>query len=316
MARFRKIQGQYHAVGVTAILHGCRSCGQPVPVNGLVVKSTCPHCDSSVTVPTRLWQRAMRAVDASALVDADGQHILSANSEYEDTTSDRRLVVQRRILDAPVCIHCGEGLEVSPSSWPQESFEVECGDCGRTTRFGPPEVDMGLPSVQITHVAAPDTEERPEGAIDAAAGDSSAAIVMSCPQCSASLSITAESQRTTTCGYCNASVYLPDDLWRQLHPVRKATRWNAVYRLTPEALREGGLGNVGCTVLLIVLFGGGMFVGLGAGMFAAIAEGHWFPAGIMGLLLAVFGGIALYIVGRSLGSALAYRRLAARLERD
>jgi hypothetical protein len=54
-------------------------------------------------------------------------------------------------------------------------------------------------------------------------------VVMSCPKCSASLDITTDSQRTTTCSYCRTDVYLPDDLWRRLHPVKKAEYWYIEY---------------------------------------------------------------------------------------
>lgn len=317
MARFRELKGEYVPIGITSILFGCRGCGQPVPINGLVDETRCPHCQADVTVPQRLWNHALRGVDAATLVAADGQGILAANPEFKEGTSDRRLRVERTVMDAPVCIHCQEALTVPASSWSQERFQVTCGGCGKTTSFVPPALGLGLPSVQVSHVAAPEHEPRPDDAVDAAAdGDETAPIVMSCPQCSASLTITADCQRTTQCTYCKASVYLPDDLWRQLHPVRSATPWNAVFHLTPEALRRGGIQNVGCTALLILLFGGGMFVGLGAGAVAAASEGQWFPAILMGLIEACLVAVSLYIVGRSLASALAYRRLAGRLERS
>lgn len=52
---------------------------------------------------------------------------------------------------------------------------------------------------------------------------------MGCPKCSASLDITADSQRTVACKYCETDIYLPDDLWLRLHPVKKAERWYIEY---------------------------------------------------------------------------------------
>jgi hypothetical protein len=48
---------------------------------------------------------------------------------------------------------------------------------------------------------------------------------MSCPQCAGALQVTAESERTVTCQYCQSAVYLPDPLWQRLHPVRIAAWW-------------------------------------------------------------------------------------------
>ena len=78
MGKIRQGVTAFVPVEVNAILHGCRKCGQPVPVNGLVGKTTCPHCQGSVTVPTRLWQRALRAVNVGALVDGDAVPIASS----------------------------------------------------------------------------------------------------------------------------------------------------------------------------------------------------------------------------------------------
>jgi hypothetical protein len=48
---------------------------------------------------------------------------------------------------------------------------------------------------------------------------------MTCPQCGAALHLTAESQRTTTCQFCHVDVFLPDELWRCLHPVKVVQPW-------------------------------------------------------------------------------------------
>lgn len=51
-------------------------------------------------------------------------------------------------------------------------------------------------------------------------------VVMQCPTCSAGLNIDASRERTTTCEYCQASVWLPDGLWRKFHPVEQARWWS------------------------------------------------------------------------------------------
>ena len=316
MGKVRDLKGEFVPVAVTAILDGCRACGQPVPVNGLVDKTSCPHCQASVTVPSRLWERAIGALDVGALVDETGQRALRARPEFKDGTTRRTLRVERTIRDSPLCIHCGAELEVLEESALEATFDLRCASCGASSRFEPPGLQLRLPSVGLSHVSA--TEGGAE-ATDATSATATAAgrtepVVMSCPSCSASLDITADSERTTRCQYCNASVYIPDDLWRRMHPVRTATTWNVVYRLTPEALRTGGLRSVGCVVGAVAIAGGGMFLGLGGGMVAAAREGHYVAAAIAGLLLAGLGGGAIAVIGASLRSALGYRRLASRLE--
>jgi hypothetical protein len=139
---------------------------------------------------------------------------------------------------------------------------------------------------------------------------------MSCPSCAAGLQITAADQRTTTCAYCKASVYIPDDLWRQLHPAKQARGWNAVFQLTPDALRSAGTGNLGCTLAFMGLFFGGLFAGLVTGFVGAISQGQIVPAIVCGVLLLAFGAVALAVIAGTVMSALRYRRLATRLERS
>ncbi len=49
-------------------------------------------------------------------------------------------------------------------------------------------------------------------------------VAFSCPQCAGSLMIDGN-ERLIQCEYCETRVYLPDDLWLQLHPAKKKTRW-------------------------------------------------------------------------------------------
>ena len=70
-------------------------------------------------------------------------------------------------------------------------------------------------------------QEAPEPSV--VVDDSARPVVMSCPKCSATLDLDEKSKRLTTCGDCGTDVYLPDDLWRRLHPVKQAERWYVEY---------------------------------------------------------------------------------------
>jgi hypothetical protein len=54
--------------------------------------------------------------------------------------------------------------------------------------------------------------------------------MMACMGCGAALGITVESPRITTCEYCQVENFLPDPLWRRLHPVKKRVPWYVRYR--------------------------------------------------------------------------------------
>jgi ribosomal protein S27E len=55
-------------------------------------------------------------------------------------------------------------------------------------------------------------------------------IALACPQCGGSLLITAESERTIPCRFCNVDVYLPDGVWLKLHPAKVAKFWLVRFR--------------------------------------------------------------------------------------
>jgi hypothetical protein len=50
-------------------------------------------------------------------------------------------------------------------------------------------------------------------------------IAMACPSCGAGLKIGVEAERSTKCEYCNANVFIPDALWKILHPVKTQEFW-------------------------------------------------------------------------------------------
>lgn len=178
MAKIRQGIRASVPVEVSAILHGCRKCGQPVPVNGLVDRTTCPNCQGSVTVPIRLWQRGLRAINVSALVDRDGQRILDRHEEIKDGTADRKLIIHRRIREAPLCLSCGEALEASDATWLEDEPSLTCAACGGITRFGPPALDLGEGQVPLTHVAATEGGSAPDDAATVDAGEGAAPIAM------------------------------------------------------------------------------------------------------------------------------------------
>ena len=52
-------------------------------------------------------------------------------------------------------------------------------------------------------------------------------ILFTCPSCGGNLKIDG-SNRVVTCTYCNSDIYLPDDLWFRMHPVKVVQRWYMV----------------------------------------------------------------------------------------
>jgi hypothetical protein len=63
-------------------------------------------------------------------------------------------------------------------------------------------------------------------------------VLMQCPGCGGPLAITHDSPRTTRCQHCKADVYLPDDLWRRLHPAKTVREWYVRFEGETDRERE------------------------------------------------------------------------------
>jgi hypothetical protein len=66
-------------------------------------------------------------------------------------------------------------------------------------------------------------------------------IAMACPQCAGGLLIQESDARVVECRYCKTSVFLPDELWRALHPAKTVCAWTLSYTgslRTKDELRE------------------------------------------------------------------------------
>jgi hypothetical protein len=59
---------------------------------------------------------------------------------------------------------------------------------------------------------------------EVAVENSSSPVALQCPHCGGSLVVSGD-RRNETCSFCDTEVHLPDDLWKMLHPARKAVRW-------------------------------------------------------------------------------------------
>jgi hypothetical protein len=66
--------------------------------------------------------------------------------------------------------------------------------------------------------------------------DAPGVVTMKCPECDGGLNLTGASRRIS-CDYCRHDLYIPDDLWRRLHPIKKAAHWTIEYE-GPNALER------------------------------------------------------------------------------
>ncbi len=127
----------------------------------------------------------------------------------------------------PRCSSCKNSLSIPEV--PGSSI-VRCSECNDPYHLFPPPdwLQKQVPSARFCCTPQP-----PPGDNDAAGieidEDSTTPVVMSCPQCAGALSVSTRSERIMACGFCSSEIYVPDAVWKRLHPVRKTEEWFVIF---------------------------------------------------------------------------------------
>jgi hypothetical protein len=199
------------------VLTQCIRCKAGLPLNGPIKNVECTNCLSSLELSSDFWD---------LLRDADKQYRKGQGGYQRNFTTDFRWRVQK-----PQCGKCEAELPVSEIPVGTEGA-IHCVACGApsSTFPAPAWLRQVVPNALQVFGAERDREDgqgvvlQPE--------DKPAPVAMACPQCNGGLTITAEMERTIKCQYCQTDVFLPDALWKRLHPVKIATPW--FVRLAPR----------------------------------------------------------------------------------
>jgi hypothetical protein len=176
---------------------------------------TCGACWSELEIPDDAW----RAVVQAGLEAPDGT---AGRSAYEHMLWCQGFRFGYRLaVDAPRCTGCGNALELQAAL---ADPEVHCTQCGQAARFSKvPDWFAELAPRARLLFGVPD-----EAVEQQTAPAALHPVLMSCLNCGAKLEIKSDTERVTTCAYCEADHYVPDDVWRRLHPTKKRTPWYVV----------------------------------------------------------------------------------------
>jgi hypothetical protein len=192
----------------------CEECGGAVFLNGPMLEVTCGACLSRLKLDSDTWK--------SLIEDGDESYEEMGEKRYMtgNMWSGGRKYVYYTKNEQPRCPACKETLDLSKLD-PLHDEEVFCPSCGQgAPTFPTPDwLRAELPRARQVFCA------KREGESDDAAPDRDALkpIMMSCLHCGGALEITSETERVVPCEFCDTDHYLPDDLWRRMHPIKKRT---------------------------------------------------------------------------------------------
>jgi hypothetical protein len=195
------------------ILDKCPHCGSGLPINGVMREIRCGACQKDVRFRDEYWKMILEDLD----------------NDYDQGGGSYTINMESQVgwkAESPKCGGCGADLAAREIPVGTDG-EIPCPGCGRqfTTYPAPEWVKAVLPSLRQIYDGERQGGPTPAGASVAEAAEGAKPVILSCPQCRGALRIDTGSQRTTTCQFCNADVYLPDDLWSRLHPVKTTARW-------------------------------------------------------------------------------------------
>lgn len=186
----------------------CQRCGASLPLQGPTRTVRCAHCQEDSTFSAHKLAQliqfaAMDVRESDGFKTSDGGH---------------------------PCPACGALMDSRAIPWDVESM-TSCA-CGAAIAASPPPAWLKeeLPALMLLVGAELDPGDEPSTADVTSPAGEAKPVVLDCPCCKASLKITGATERTSTCEFCEAEVYLPDDLWRSIHPGRTPTPWTAVYQ--------------------------------------------------------------------------------------
>lgn len=203
--------------GCFEIRTNCGNCGQSVPVNGPFREIICSSCYKPVRIPTDNLAGFFNDFDEEypgyEEGDGSGGTLMGGGGTFE--YKYRRL--------NPRCGNCRTKL---PELTPDTEKSVNCDKCGTAMYVYPSFLWMKEIAPSAVQCISPERETSSDGKPQLKTDEEAVKpVVMSCPQCGGTLSITEKSERILKCKYCTVDVYIPDAVWARLHPVQGTEEW-------------------------------------------------------------------------------------------
>jgi DNA-directed RNA polymerase subunit RPC12/RpoP len=190
----------------------CPKCDSPVMLNGPLQTALCDKCQSDISIPTDYWKDLLP--DIMEEVKNELKEGEGSNSNIFGTFKTTLLYGKLQ----PRCEKCKTPIPMKEKV--TESSKYTCTECKSIIPLSPspPWFKKILPAIQLLVNAELETGTKSEESTV------SGPIVFSCIKCGGALTVDG-SDRLVPCQYCGVNVYLPDDLWFRLHPMKKKQRW-------------------------------------------------------------------------------------------
>ena len=198
----------------------CPECGESLILDGPIRAIRCNACQSSLQIGPKEWKRILDARSMDDVKRRVGSVVLGFASEY---TFHARVGPEQ-----PKCTACGKQIDITGVA-PGTDGQIACA-CGQTMTTHPAPDWLREIEPKAAQLFGAVREERNQDESPVVTPQANRPVSFGCPDCGANLKITVETPRILECHYCKADLFLPDPLWRALHPVRKRTAWYVAFK--------------------------------------------------------------------------------------
>lgn len=215
--------------GLVELKSSCQRCGSPLCINGPLTKMICGSCQGEINVPQDVYLDTLNDLFKEWVDNSWGE--LDGSGHTVMGNFNRETLIARQ---TPCCRGCkndftAEELADRPG---QDAWELMCAKCSKVMPVSRPPAWMKskFPTIDMLFNAetAQPTQEAEQPA---------RAVAFSCPSCGGGLKVDGK-DRMVPCGFCQTEVYLPDDLWLRLHPVKTVERWYIGFSAFPKKYDE------------------------------------------------------------------------------
>lgn len=201
----------------------CKFCGSAMPINALVDHILCHSCQKTQDFTYDYWRKSIldsAVTDGFKFSDNEGQNQTNMTGEFTFHLTYGK--------QQPRCGKCKTYLDENRIDEFAKTGNAKCAKCGNdiSVRSTPDELKAIFPG--MVYLAGEDSDMFSTGKSSFQSAPSGKPIIFTCPSCAGALEIDGK-ERMVTCKFCSSEIYLPDDLWFRLHPVKTVNRWYMVY---------------------------------------------------------------------------------------
>ena len=199
----------------------CKHCSSPIMLNAFTEKILCPSCNKYNTFSQENWHNLLEDAvkEAPDFKIGEGQPSTIMQGEFTYHLTYGR--------QDPRCRNCKTGIDITKLEEYSASGHTKCAKCSNEIFVRKPSELVAECFPQVKFLAGEDEDQLVINPSPEKLPASAKPILFTCPSCAGNLEIDG-TDRMITCKFCNSEIYLPDDLWFRLHPVKEVDRWYMV----------------------------------------------------------------------------------------